>query len=263
MTEEQRAAVRFWRTHWRTQAWRARAARDDAEPWSLPIVVRVERERTPSHQQAMYASALAVVRLLADPAATPDCPWHEPLQRWADGRIRKVVRRARGSRWLDVAALPGVTATVDDAEVRALLPHPVSDVPPPVGKLQVEGLDLDVDPDRSPGRFPLEDVGAEAAGGPTLTIVLAPRLAMSTGKACAQVGHAAQLGLLELDAERVFGWVDAGFPLRIVEATRETWRGVVGGEVEAALVTDAGYTEVEPGTHTCASTFAELASLRP
>jgi peptidyl-tRNA hydrolase len=262
MTEQEQAAVRHWRTHWRMQAWRARAARDDAEPWSLPVVVRVERDRRPSHHQAMYASAQSIVRLLAGPATAPGGPWHEPLERWADGRIRKVVRRARGSRWLDVAALPGVTATVDDAEVRALLPHPVSEVPPAVGKLQVEGLDLDVDPDRAPRRFPPGD-GPDAACGPTLTIVVAPRLVMSTGKACAQVGHAAQLGLLELDEEQVFGWVDAGFPLRIVDATPSTWRDVVHGEVEAALVTDAGFTEVEPGTHTCASTFTDLAYQRP
>jgi peptidyl-tRNA hydrolase len=261
VTEEQRAAVRHWRAHWRAQAWRARATRDDAEPWSLPLVVRVERARMPFHQQAAYASAHAVVRLLTEPAAAPDGPWHEPLERWADGRIRKVVRRARGSRWVDVAALPGVTAAVGTAEVRALLPHPVSAVPPAVGKLQVEGLDLDSDPDWVAGSIPAVDV--DAAARPTLTIVVAPRLVMSTGKACAQVGHAAQLGLLELDAPSVLGWLDAGLPLRIVEATPEQWRGVVGGDVDAALVTDAGFTEVAPGTHTCAATFADLGRPRP
>jgi peptidyl-tRNA hydrolase len=250
----ERAAVRHWRRHWRAQAWRVRATRDDAEPWSLPLVVRVERDRMPLHEEAMYASALAVVRLLSDPAAAPDEPWYEPLERWADGRIRKVVRRARGSRWQEVAALPGVTATAGNADVRALLPHPVSDVPRAVARLQVEGLDLDSEPDRAtPAGFP-----AEATAGPTLTILLAPRLAMSSGKACAQVGHAAQLGLLELDARSVYDWLDAGFPLRVTEATPDRWLRVVRGDVEAALVTDAGYTEVQPGTHTCAATFADL-----
>lgn len=256
MTEEQRAAVRHWRSQWRAEAWRARASRDNVEPWSLPLVVRVERDRMPLHEEAMYASALAVVRLLSDPAAAPGEPWHEPLERWADGRIRKVVRRARGSRWLEVAALPGVTATVGEADVRALLPHLVSEVPRAVAKLQVEGLDLD---SGSEGATPVPGP-AEAAARP-LTIVLAPDLAMSSGKACAQVGHAAQLGLLELDAHAVDDWLDAGFPLRIVGATPDRWRSVVTGDVEAAQVTDAGFTEIQPGTHTCAATFADLGLL--
>nr|WP_238341449.1 peptidyl-tRNA hydrolase [Actinopolymorpha rutila] len=79
---------------------------------------------------------------------------------------------------------------------------------------------------------------------------------MSTGKGCAQVGHAAHLALLELDEQTVAGWATANFPLRVVTATPERWRHIVDGEVAAATVRDAGYTEVEPGTCTCAATFA-------
>ena len=97
--------------------------------------------------------------------------------------------------------------------------------------------------------------GPAGSAGAGLSIVLAPRLAMSTGKACAQVGHAAQLALLELDGDDVRGWLEAGTPLRIVEAAPSLWARILRGEVHAAVVQDAGFTEVEPGTRTCAATF--------
>ncbi|WP_020577742.1 peptidyl-tRNA hydrolase [Actinopolymorpha alba] len=253
--DTQRAAVRFWRERWRNQPWIDRAARDDDEPWSLPLVVRVEKARPPDHDDAMTAAALAVVRLLAHPASAPDGPWHAVLERWMDGRIRKVVRRARGARWTDILDLPGGTAEVAGTEVRALLPHPVAEVPPLVSKLQVQGLDLDSDAESGVDR---SSPPVESAAGPVLSIVLAPGVRMSTGKACAQVGHAAQLGMLQLDEDLVFGWLGAGFPVRIVAGSTREWNAVLQGEIPAAVVQDAGYTEVEPGTQTCAATFAAV-----
>lgn len=250
MTNVSRAAVHHWRARWRALHWAERAARDDEEAWSLPLVVRAEKARPPDHQHAVYAAALAVARLLADPESAPGGPWHDALERWMDGRIRKVVRRARGVRWTEAEAQPGVTAEVGSALVRAVLPHPVSAAPPVIDRLQVQGLHLEADPDCALARFP------SAPADPTLTILLAPRLAMSTGKACAQVGHAAQLGVLELEGEQVDSWLDADLPLRVVEAAPSVWARVLRGHVRAAIVQDAGFTEVEPGTRTCAATFA-------
>ncbi|GAA5013367.1 peptidyl-tRNA hydrolase [Actinopolymorpha pittospori] len=320
--EAQRSAVTYWREHWRRQAVAERAALDQGEPWALPLVVRVEKTDPPTHEDAIAASALAVVRLLADPDSAPGGQWHADLERWTDGRIRKVVRRARGVRWPEVSDLPGVTVEVATAQVRALLPHPVSQAPAVVARLQVQGLDLsprsvralavdaagdaddrgnadavdsvdsgDAVPDadvrdgevpvdrpqsngvpgaggrpgearpaeprpagEAPGRE-LARTGPRESGAPVLSIVLAPSVPMTTGKACAQVGHAAQLGMLELDQDLVLAWTEAGFPLRVVEGTPTTWARILSGTVRAALVQDAGYTEVEPGTRTCAATF--------
>ncbi|MGW5359496.1 peptidyl-tRNA hydrolase [Actinopolymorpha pittospori] len=320
--EAQRAAVTYWREHWRSQAVAERAALDQGEPWALPLVVRVEKADPPTHEDAIVASALAVVRLLADPHSAPGGPWHADLERWTDGRIRKVVRRARGVRWPEVSGLPGVTVEVATAQVRALLPHPVSQAPAVVAKLQVQGLDLSPrsvrtraveaagdaadtgdadaldaldavdsvpDADVRDGEVPVDRPGSNGvpgagnrpgeaepgepqpageasgrelartgpreAGVPVLSIVLAPSVTMTTGKACAQVGHAAQLGMLELDQDLVLAWTKAGFPLRVVEGTPATWARILSGAVRAALVQDAGYTEVDPGTRTCAATF--------
>jgi peptidyl-tRNA hydrolase len=252
VTEPSLPAIDHWRSHWRAAVWAERADRDDVEAWSLPLVVRAEKASPPDHQHAMYAAARSVVSLLASTGAEPEGPWYPAIQRWADGFIRKVVRRARGVRWPEVQDLAGVTVAVGTAEVRALLPHRVAAPPVAVSKLQVQGLDLEADPERALSVEPTD------ADGPVLTIAVAPGLEMTTGKACAQVGHAAQLGLLELDRDLVWAWASGGFPLRLV-SDAGSWKRLGDRKVVAAVVRDAGYTEVAPGTVTCASTFDQLA----
>ena len=242
------AAVDFWREHWRTAPWDERGERDAGEPWSLPLVVRAEKAAPPDGQHATYAAAIAVARLLSDPASAPEGEWHAAVLRWTDGRIRKVVRRARGVRWPEVEDLPGVTSTVGTASVRALLPHPVAEPPVTVSKLQVAGLELTAEPDRTLTTWPPD------TDGPVLTIAIAPGVSMTTGKACAQVGHAAQLALVELDRSLVVAWLAAGFPVRVVTDSA-TWTRLGERGVAVAVVRDGGFTEVAPGTVTCAATF--------
>jgi peptidyl-tRNA hydrolase len=248
------ATVDEWR-----HRWRHRVVDEEAEvrdPWALPLVVRVERTGPPSHLAALHAAAVAVVAILTRPEAAPALgtepagPWHPALARWSDGRIRKVVRRARASRWEEVTSLPGVTGAVDGAEVRAVLPHPVAEPPPALARLQIAGLDL-------PREEPTSSSGA-AEPSPRLTILTAPGLDLTTGKACAQVGHAAQLGLLELERSAVLSWTAAGHPLRIVEPDAASWDRLRTAGSGVALVRDGGFTEVAPGTITCAATFAPL-----
>ena len=252
-----------WRRRWRDRVVDDERERDD--PWALPLVVRSERATPPTHEDAVHAAALSVVAILtrpesaptdagadaagSEPDATTEGPWHAALARWSEGWIRKVVRRARGSRWQEITSLPGVTAQVDGAEVRALLPHPVADPPPALAKLQIAGLDLAkaTAADRPPGPDP--------EGSPLLTIAVAPGLALTTGKACAQVGHAAQLALLQLDRSTVLTWSAAGHPLRVVDASEAEWPRLLRAGSDVALVQDGGFTEVAPGTRTCAATF--------
>jgi peptidyl-tRNA hydrolase len=142
---------------------------------------------------------------------------------------------------------------VDGAEVRALLPHPVADPPPALARLQIAGLDLSkatATADRPQNPDP--------DASPLLTIAIAPGLALTTGKACAQVGHAAQLALLQLDRATVLTWAAAGHPLRVVHAGEAEWRRLLRSGPDVALVHDGGFTEVAPGTRTCAATFDRL-----
>lgn len=256
-----------WRRRWRDRVIDEAGERDD--PWALPLVVRVERADPPTHDDAVHAAALAVVAILTRSEAAPvgfvrdgestsdagetEGPWHPDLARWSEGWIRKVVRRARASRWQEIAAMPGVTASVAGAEVRALVPHPVADPPPALARLQISGLDLPKQTDEeSPPRV------QPAAVSPILTIVTAPELPLTTGKACAQVGHAAQLALLQLDRPAVLAWAADGHPLRVVEASAERWRRLLDAPSGVALVQDGGFTEVAPGTRTCAATFGPI-----
>ena len=255
-----------WRRRWRNRVVDERREHDD--PWALPLVVRAERATPPSHDAAVHAAALSIIAILTRPEAAPlgfgseaegagaddtmPGPWHAALARWSEGWIRKVVRRARGSRWHEIAALPGVTTDVDGAEVRALLPHPVADPPPALARLQIAGLDL------PKAAVADEPPTPDRDGSPLLTIATAPGLALTTGKACAQVGHGAQLALLQLDRATVLAWAAAGHLLRVVEAGQAEWQRLRQAGSGVALVQDGGFTEVAPGTRTCAVTFDRL-----
>jgi peptidyl-tRNA hydrolase len=183
---------------------------------------------------------MAVVRLLYDERSAPGGEWHEQVQRWTAGRIRKLVRRARGAPWARAAALGGVVVDHEGAEVLALPPGPTDQLPPELNKLQVGGLDL---PD--PGRR------AEARpepGWPGVVVAVTPLSELGTGKAAAAAGHAAQLAALRMEPDRRGRWAEAGFPVLVEHPGRDRWGSLVK-QVPVEVV-DAGFTVVEPGTRT-------------
>ncbi|WP_261763849.1 peptidyl-tRNA hydrolase [Pseudonocardia asaccharolytica] len=198
----------------------------------MPVVLRIERDaagRTP----LLEAAAAAALAVCLDPRAQPGGEWHEPVATWVGDRIRKIARRARGTHWAAVQDVPGVTVDVAGAQVRALLPGPVDEVPRVVSRLQIGGTDL-----------PTDQPGPPSPGSPV--IWLNPAVAMTVGKAAAQVGHASML----YAATRGLTMVPS-FAVRT--ADREHWAALCavverGG---AVVVRDAGFTEVEPETITC------------
>ncbi|MFG1999492.1 hypothetical protein ACGFNU_10140 [Spirillospora sp. NPDC048911] len=209
--------------------------RDDP-PWAMQLVVRAEKADPPSHEAVCEAAATAVVELLTDPrAADPEGEWHEAVREWEARRIRKVARRARGVRWPEVQALPGVTVDVNGAEVRAFVPAPVAEVPPQIAKLQVAGLDLTPDEDPKPPPEP-----------PYAALALNPDITITTGKAAAQCGHAAQLLLRQAAQPGIEAWLPGGLRFHL---TRDVpWHDCV--QHAAVAVRDGGFTEVPPGTMT-------------
>lgn len=214
---------------------------DEPDPWSLSLVARVERDapgrRRPTHTDVLVAAARAVVLLLDDPRVTdPEGELHAAVQAWRDRRIRKICRRARGAAWDRTAALPHSEAVSGDAVVRVFAPHPREEVPDLLRPLQVGGLDLD-DP---------EDLAVPGPDG-VLTVRLTPGVAMTTGKAAAQVGHAAQLAYERLPHTEA--WRRGGFGVRVVTGP------VVLPPAERVDVRDGGFTEVAPGTVTASAGF--------
>jgi peptidyl-tRNA hydrolase len=220
--------------------------RDLAPQFVLPLVVRVERAAPPARTDALEAAALAVLTLLTDPRAQGDGEWAATVLAWTDARIRKVVRRARGAEWRRAEALDGITVPHRSAEVRVFPPVPLDGWPRDLARLQVSGTDLD-DP---------EPPGPPPPGLPVLW--LNPAVELTAGKAMAQVGHAAQLGLAALDPDVAAAWRKDGFPLAVRVAAPAAWAALLDRDLP--VVQDAGFTEVAPGTCTA---IADLGILGP
>ena len=216
-------------------------------PWAMQIALRDDRPERPAHLAVCEAVAISVVRLLADPRSRGDGEWAARVAAWEGLAIRKVVRRGRGPRFAAVEALPGVGVEHAGAVVRAFPPLPVDQVPPELGKLQVAGTDV-------------PELGRPApAGAGVLSVALNPGPVMTTGKAAAQCGHAAQLAWWALgrppaadpeqpDGPGVSRWARTGFAVRVLLAEPPDWPMLA--RRAPVSVRDAGHTEVAPGTMT-------------
>jgi len=89
---------------------------------------------------------------------------------------------------------------------------------------------------------------AEEAGSPTMVYVIRPGVMRTAGKAMAQAGHAALMCVErfgESHKERFDAWRKAGRPGELL-VDWERFRD----EPEAVVVSDAGHTQVAPGTET-------------
>lgn len=207
--------------------------------------MRVEKTAPPTRTDALEAAARAVLLMVT----TDDPEWSEAVDAWQGNRIRKVVRRARGAEWRRAGMLPGLTVVHGTAEVRVYPPIPLDEWPRDLSRLQVSGTELD-DP---------EAPGPPAPGAPL--VLLSPDVEMTAGKAMAQAGHAAQLGLRSLPPAVAAAWAADGFPLAVRPATRARWDAVVRSG--APVVHDAGFTEVTPGSATAAFVASEPAGVAP
>lgn len=214
---------------------------DHEIPWSLPIVVRRSKTNIARHIDVIEATARAVVTFLDDPRARPEGQWHEAVAYWREAAIRKVVRRGDGQKLADARALGcvtithGGTAEFAPAEASVFPPGPVEPLPRELKKLQVGGTEF---PDEGQSSVPL----AESV----VLIEMSPLVTLTTGKAAAQAGHAAQLAYEQMPAEVRDRWRASGFALRVVTATKDSW----AADEQPVSVMDAGFTEVDGITET-------------
>jgi peptidyl-tRNA hydrolase len=207
--------------------------RDEEEPYSLPLILHLEKDTSlqPSHEEALIASAKAIIALFDDERSEEGKEWFPYLDKWMHGRIRKVARRARASAWDNVQNLDGVTVSYGKAEVRVLLPHPLDNPPIEVKKLQVSGLDL-----------PKTSNSLENDSKNALALSINPDVSMSTGKSMAQIGHATQLAIFNTDEEKLSQWALSDRKVVLADwNSQDKWD---------AEIQDAGFTEVAPGSVT-------------
>lgn len=211
---------------------------DHADPWAMQLIILRNRQDPADHVEVLEAAGAAVVGLLDDARTTnPAGDWAEAVAHWRAGWIRKVARRAENKRWDDVQQLDGVTAQSGAAQVRALIPGPVAPLPPQVKKLQVGGTQFPRQQDAQP-----QDA--------VVTVELTPAVDLSTGKAAAQAGHAAQLAYERLSTETADGdtdvaktlaaWRQDGFRIRVQLPTQQQWAATD----RPVRVIDAGLTEI-------------------
>lgn len=236
---------------------------DHEIPWGMQIAVHYDKVHPPRRIDVAEAAARAVVALLASPQAAPGGAWHDAVEHWRNGRIRKLVRRARGRRWEEVQDLPGVTVVQDGpagwglASARAFVPGPVRPLPPALAKTQVEGTHFPHGDELPPPPAAIAEAVArdpEAVAGIDLTdasvssgapveIEVTPLEEMTSGKLCAQVAHAAQLAwqspLMPDGLRRA--WARDGYRVRTAFPDRDQWEAAH----RPVSVVDAGFTELD------------------
>ena len=220
-------------TNWRDLEKTPHYLRDDFEAYSMPFIVRVEKDKVPSHEEVIDASVKAFIAFLDDERASSGI-WSAVTSEWLKGRIRKVSRRARGAAWDKAVALGGIVASSGNAEVLVLPPHPVDAIPAEIKKLQVSGLDLE-----KTDSLIKHDTG--------LMISLNPDVTISTGKTVAQVCHAVQVAVMNADVSTLENWKANDFLVSFV-----AWDSDLAWSAE---IQDAGFTEIAPGTVTAKAAF--------
>lgn len=180
----------------------------------------------PLGHRAVVRSVVAAS--LAGLAARDDTPaLAGAYRRWLSGPFTKSVRVLGKDAHLDrvVADDGALPVTLEGARAAVLHPTPVTDLPRVAARARVAGLDRP----RGPMAWPAHGLVAVVDAG----------LGMSTGKTAAQVAHAAMIHALDTGGS-------------VVPELVEVDRGVLGALAGDALavVTDAGRTEVAPGTLT-------------
>jgi peptidyl-tRNA hydrolase len=200
------------------------------DPWVMYYVVR---SGVPfSLERAMASAGAAAVECVERFAS--DERFAAAFEQWHN-RPRKVALRADSAEFGQVQKEE--PCAVEQEALLCLPPRRRSD-----RSTLLEALDPFTDAPR-----PKEE--AEDVRSPTMVYVIRPGVMRTAGKAMAQAGHAALMcaeAFGERHKERFDGWREAGRPGELLTDEWDRYRE----HPEAVTVSDAGHTQVAPGTET-------------
>lgn len=221
--------------HDREAAVLQRLAQDD--PWVMYLVVR--RERLGPYDATLLAGAVASVDCVARWRGAP--AWRDAFDAWLARSFRKVCLRANEKDWAKLCAYDhGVGRVAGEPAVLAL---------PPRTKSQRDKLLVHLQAFAT-GDFPPR--APSPADGFAMRFARNGALAMSAGKAVAQISHAALhacAAFAASDADAFARWRALGMPCDLRRADGDAWEALKRAE-RVAVVRDAGLTEVAPGSET-------------
>lgn len=212
------------------QMWRSQVKcpqstwQEDDNKWTLPIVIHDTAHLSDS--QALSACARSVIFYL-DQLSEYSFEY-DIVKDWLRSPIRKVVRHGRGKWW---SIFTDVAGFVLDDCVAVAAPYRKDNPPRIYDKLQVSGLE-----------YPRDDTGYKIPTEDRYQADIGVISSISTGKACAQAAHAAQLFALSCDEQKLSLWRDSDFA---IYAHRQEHI-----KDETVFVADNGLTEVAPDTIT-------------
>lgn len=221
--------------HDRPSAVLQRLAQDD--PWVMYLVVR--RERLGTLDETLVAGAVASVDCVDRWREAP--AWRDAFDAWLSRSFRKVCLRASERDWAKLSAYDrGVGRVAGEPAVIAL---------PPRTKSQRDKLLVHLQAFTTADFAPPAPAPAEAFA---MRFARNDALAMSAGKAVAQIAHAALHACGAFGAERAEDfarWRALGMPCAVRRAHGDAWEALKREE-RVAVVRDAGLTEVAPGSET-------------
>ncbi len=225
---------------------------DEQSPLALQLAARVEKVDPPTTTAICATAALATITLLDDERSKPGGEWFDAVDAWNGARIRKIVRRGRGSAWTKAQEPDGVTVSRDGAEVRAFVPGPLDQAPRALAKLQIQSSDLEEVPR-------VDEFGADAAQG--LVIAVTPTVSMSWGKQAAQCAHAAQRAWMAANPAVLCAWDEAGRPITVIHPDDALWNALQRSAT--TKIRDGGFTEIPAGTNTTIAFWPSADSAGP
>lgn len=215
---------------------------NDGNPYQMVFVVRnkLDDGMMPSEDDAMSACVSTMLSLLDGYGTDPDLT--NRVDEWIKSRIRKIVKRAHGSKWRklesavesgDVAIQNSVMSNAHgEGVVYAFAPMRASEMPKVLRNLQVSGLDLE--------RSQCDNLNQQESGSErTLLVTLNDDVEMTSGKAIAQACHVAQVALKALDDDDFSEWCDSGLQCQFA------WKRLCDdASNHDVVIHDAGFTEV-------------------